>query len=561
VSRRLAWLAAALCIAAGAALRAIPCANDFWLDEIWTWNAARGLDSPLGVFTRLHDSNNHHLNTLLFYALGDQAHRAVYRLPSLLAGVASLGLAGALGARRGRLEGVLATLLASGSFALVHFSSEARGYALAVAFALGATLALLRFLDSRRALPAALFSLCAVLGILSHLVWVFFWCGAIACSAWRLARGAEPRRAALLALARLHAAPAAALALLWWVDLRWLRIGGGPETDAALEVARTVGFSLGLPVLPALAPLYAALALCILGLGLRLLGRDRDGLWLLFLVAIALAPATILALARPEVIAVRYFLIGIALLLVLFAWLLADALRAGGARRVAAALALGAFLAGNGLHVARFLELGRGGYRAALLYMAAHDGAAAIRVGSDHDFRNAMVLRFYARELPPGRRVIYVSRREWAASPPEWLVVHRGVRPAHPDPELTVAGAGRYRLAAEFAHAAISGFWWGLYRRSGSGAPQDHEPEAPRAERLGPDPRHALVVRVDPGAQPPPIARVAAERADAELLVAPMREHDEVRRMARQVREHRPLAEGRDLRRQKQKITGRIPSS
>ena len=76
-----------------------------------------------------------------------------------------------------------------------------------------------------------------------------------------------------------------------------------------------------------------------------------------------------------------------------------------------------------------------------------------------------MVLRFYARRLPPEKQLDFVPRGRWPAQGPEWLVLHAAQRPAAPAPELAL-GARRYELAAEYDHAAISGFWWGVYRRS-----------------------------------------------------------------------------------------------
>ena len=470
MSRRAAWLAVVACVLVGAVVRALPCANDLWLDEIWTWRDALQLHSPLEVFTAIHHSNNHHLNTLFFYLLGDRSDWAVYRLPSLAAGIATIALAARIAARRGRLEAVLAAVLVAASFPLVHFSSEARGYALAVALALAALLALLRFLERGQGVDAAAFALCTSLGLLAQLVSAFAWAGALALTALRVARAPAPRAGALHRAAWLHALPAATLLALWWVDLRHLRVGGGPEPGAAEVVARSVGFSLGLPVRAALAPVYAALALAIVALGVARLWRERDDLWVYFLVAIALAPAAVLGGLRPALVDLRYFLIGIALALVLLAWILAPWLRAGGSRRTAAAVALGVFLLGNAHAAARFLALGRGGYGAALRFMADASEGERIVVGSDHDFRNELVLRFYARTLPPGRRLDYRRHGAWPPGGPDWYVVHRSARPSQPAAEIDVPGAGRYALAAEFDHAAISGFYWAVYRRVGGGS-------------------------------------------------------------------------------------------
>jgi hypothetical protein len=471
VTKREAWLAVAACIVAGTVVRAIPCWNDFWLDEIWTWTDAQRLDSALGVFTQIHSSNNHHLNTLFFYWLGEQRVWALYRLPALVAGSGTLALAALLGARRGRLEAVLAAAICAASFPLIHFSSEARGYSLAVFFALAALLSLLRFLERGGRAAAALFALSTCLGLLSQLFFVFFWCGALAMTLARVARRPGARALAMGDALRLHAAPAFGLALLAVVDLRHMTVGGGPPALAGEIVARTLGYSLGLPVLPALAPLYAALSLGLLGLGLARLARARDDLWLLCLVAIALAPAAILALLRPEVIDVRYFLVGIALFLILLAWSAGTELRAGGWRRAVAALGLTVFLVGNVVHTARFLSLGRGGFQAALELMAERSPDGRIVVGSDQDFRNAMVLRFYARLLAPGKILDYRERSRWPAGGPEWIVTHRRFRPLRALPELAFASAGRYRLVADFDHAGISGFYWAVYRRAGAGPP------------------------------------------------------------------------------------------
>ena len=70
MSERTALRWCALAVVAGALLSAPGLASDFWLDEVWTWWKTQRLAGRLGVFTALHDSNNHHLNTLWVYALG-----------------------------------------------------------------------------------------------------------------------------------------------------------------------------------------------------------------------------------------------------------------------------------------------------------------------------------------------------------------------------------------------------------------------------------------------------------------------------------------------------------
>ncbi len=97
-----ASLTLAVLVLVAAALRLPGLFTDFWLDEIWTLKIVLGMDSGWDVFTEVRHSNNHHLNTLIFYALGDLEHWSLYRIHALLAGVASVALAFRIGAQRGR---------------------------------------------------------------------------------------------------------------------------------------------------------------------------------------------------------------------------------------------------------------------------------------------------------------------------------------------------------------------------------------------------------------------------------------------------------------------------
>ncbi len=446
--------------------RLIPCFGDFWLDEIWTYFTARGLASPWEVFTSIHDSNNNHLNTLLVYIFGDRTFWPAYRVPSLLAGVGGVGLATGIAWRRGRLEAVFTALLFSACFALLHFSSEARGYALAVFFALAAYWALERELERKTRWGAPLFGICTVLGFLSHLTFLFFYAGALVQSAWRSWGGRGAAAPRLLALARLHLAPVACLLALYWLDLRQLSVGGGYPTDFQQLLARTFGFTFGLPVVRGFALAYTALAIAVLIPALHLLRREGSDEWLLHLVTIVLAPLLVLAVMRPQVVAVRYFLIGIAFYLLLASYLLADLYRRGGWRRGLGLAAVALFLLGNANHTAAFLRLGRGGYLDALEFMAHHTAGTRVVVGSDHDFRNGMVLRFYARHLPAGKRLVYAARGSRPPGGPDWLITHYPARPTATPTTIRDPAGNAYRLAADFDHGAISGFYWAVYRNA-----------------------------------------------------------------------------------------------
>jgi hypothetical protein len=218
-------------------------------------------------------------------------------------------------------------------------------------------------------------------------------------------------------------------------------------------------------VLPELALPALLVVVALAFAGLRSIRREGDDEWIAMLVAIFVAPLLVLATMRPEVVAVRYFLIGIALFLLVTSRLLARLYRAGGWRRSASIAATALFLLGNALHLVPFIELGRGGYRDALLYMAEHSPDGRIHVGSDHDFRNERVLRFYARSLPGDVTLVYHTRESWPRSGPDWLLRHSGHRPKNPQERIRDAHGNEYRLERDFDHGAISGFYWAVYRK------------------------------------------------------------------------------------------------
>jgi uncharacterized membrane protein len=112
--------------------------NDLWLDEIWSLDKARHLTSPWAAVTELHHDNNHILNTLVMYLWPNASPEWLYRLPAWLSGVAAVVLAGLIGRRQAGspLGGLIAMVLMGGSYLMVHYASEARGYAMAIAVGL-----------------------------------------------------------------------------------------------------------------------------------------------------------------------------------------------------------------------------------------------------------------------------------------------------------------------------------------------------------------------------------------------------------------------------------------
>ena len=334
------FLLATMVVALAIALRIPGLFTDFWLDEVWSLERALAIDSPLQVFTAIRTFNNHHLNSILLFVIGDrqlgEPPWLIYRLPALAAGIGSVVLAGMLAGRRSYLAGWLALLLAGTSFPLVFYSSEARGYSFLVFFALFSLWLLLRYDETGLTRYKYAYWASSVLGFLSQLVYLFFFMGAMAWSYLRQSRRATDGEdgAPSLNLVRLHDVPLIALLLLFAVDLRHSDFGAAISFSGAEVFVSTVSMAIGGPPGGALSYVACAAVLLVFGLELARLRRDGSELWILFATAMVVFPLLVILAARPQYMSPRYFLVGIALFQLLLASFLARTWRAGPKGRV-----------------------------------------------------------------------------------------------------------------------------------------------------------------------------------------------------------------------------------
>lgn len=448
---------------AGVALRAFATQNELWLDEIWSLEMTRAVASPLELLTRGHHDNNHLLNTWYLFAVGAEASPLCQRLLALLSGVAGVGAAAWIARRDGRLEAGLAATLCALSFPLVLYSSEARGYAPA------ALCALLAFALQRRALRAprtsmrVLFWLACALGFLAHTSFLHVYLALLAWSA-QASFASGGWRALTRELLCAHGVPVAFLAALYGITLRHMLVGGGPIL-APFEVAReTLARLGGVPLAGVGGTLVALGVAAALGVGLVLTFRRERGEGFFFLTALTLAPALVVLLTRPEILYFRYFLVCVPFAYLLLARALAAWARRGRLGWLGVALALAAFLAGQTMQLGPLFRDGRGRYGETVAYMAAASDEPVVEVGSDHDFRNRMVLEFHARRLGLAERMRYVPEGRWPTRGPEWLLLHSQDLDERPQAEIVHLGR-RYQLAHVARFGGVSGWHWFLYRR------------------------------------------------------------------------------------------------
>jgi len=455
------------------------CFSDFWLDEILSSVITGRAQSSVEIFTRFHSDNNHHLNTLVLYLIGDRQNWVVYRLHSLVCGVGVVILAWFIALRAGRVQAVVTSLLVAGSYLMIHFSSEARGYALVLFFSLASFLALRSFAERRDWPGAVVFWLFAFLGFLSHLTYFhFFAAGAV----WMLfellkackskgspkrtsLRLGSPKSEAVVNFGRCFGVPIIFLGIFYVYIVRRLEIAGGPDYRLIDVLIKALSYTGG----GAPAGLTAVVAALVTGAvflsAVVWLWHKKDSQWIFYLTVIFLSPGLALAAMRPGVMFVRYFLVSIMFGLIASGCVLGDLWRRGRAARLLLIAVMALFFIGNGLNTAKFLRYGRGRYLEALQYIASLTPGRVITIGSDHDFRNGMVIEYYERYLPPDKEMVYVSRSRYPAQVPMWMLLHRIGDIGAVSPFIGDASGNFYSLSRVFPYYGLSGWHWLVYRR------------------------------------------------------------------------------------------------
>jgi hypothetical protein len=463
-----AWLIAGamtLMIAIGAGLRLAGTRGDLWLDEIWTLALIEPISWVGEIFWGINNDNNHFLNSIYLYAVGADAPVIVQRGLSVVLGTAAIAAAGLVAIRSSRAAALIAMALFAISYPMVHFGSEARGYAGLVLFALLALVCLLHELD--RPQPANRFFLGAAigLGLLAHLtmaatavvlaLWTFW-------LAWRRTgslRAAEVETRTIFRPALVWALAIGAV-MVFGMLRHGFTVGGVDPFEPARFVAGYGGLIRLLLGLPEQVPDWACLAGAALAVIAAAIVRRHDRMTSLYVGSVILLPAAMFVAHLPNLQFPRYYLFAGAMLLIFLAEWLARAWRRGGAWRAAALLAMLAFACGNAASLRSFFEGERGHYAAAVARMAEH---GAFVYGSDHDFRTPLLVDFFARRQ--GVTAHHASLAEWCRTTPQWLLIENPTTQARADLDVTAPTCAlHYRRDALFSAWGLSGWRWALYR-------------------------------------------------------------------------------------------------
>ena len=482
------WMAVASFVA-GAVVRVFAAQNDLWFDEVWTLQLLReGAHSFGDVFTNIKHGNNHHLCSLWMWLVGQNASALVYRLPSVLASIGTIVLAGLIGLRQSRLEGCIAVILTSWSYLLIHFGTEARGYSLVIFFALLAWYALQQFEEKRSWLWIIVFWGAVVLGFLAHLEFAICFAGLVAWALWRVVRYRSIWRQALLDLFALFTVPVVIMLVFYFVSIRGMEIGGGDRYKPAPLLIKTASYMLGGPGSGPAAGIIALLTVAALSVAVISLMVEPDDRWIFYAVVIvgplafAILPEHLYFSWRaPATLQVRFLMISIAISLLLLVSAYAATLRRGVAGLAIALGLLGLYVTGNAANTSNLLRFGRGQYLAALLFMETHSNDKRVLITSA-DLGTGMLVNYYKSYLDRPKDLQYVdhatlkedyARTNGFSLGAEWLILYTAELTKQPA-RVTDDYGNSYQLVSIYRGSDLSGSNWLLYHNLNRGpmAPQ-----------------------------------------------------------------------------------------
>jgi len=486
-------------VLAGALLRVFSASGDLWLDEIWSLDniaLARTLCSAcdrIGIF--FHD-NTHPINTLYMAAVGAKASPFAYRLLAIVSGAAMIIVAAAIGLRRGPREGLIAAAMVATSYPMVHYASEARGYAPMLLALLAAVYYLERYLEAPGRGPAFAFIGVTVLGLASHISFIVVLAALGLSAAGAFYKTTASAISTLARLSVLFGVQAVLVTAYGAVAVGNMVYGGRSdmpiEDSLAIMFGATFGIDpLALTTAPALAMVGVTMA-GLVGLAVWWTRRLGDGAWVFLFLLAVVYPLGFLIFDPPLGTVPRYFIASALVALMATARLYAGMITAGGKLRAVAWAGLVLFFIGNGILLEKSLSGGRGTPALALEAIAeAGDKNRPALITTHHLFSIGTVVNYYARERGLSDRIRFVQPKDETRSLAPWFITNRhfavkpegAISPWHwyafenfsgekefPSlPEFLdrdgPQGPVRYKRFGLYPHWGLSGSTWVIYRR------------------------------------------------------------------------------------------------
>jgi hypothetical protein len=466
-----AW--AFVIISTAVVLRVAGAWNDLWFDEIMSIELANQISRWWGVFDEFKYDNNHYLMTFWLYALGTGHSALAYRGPSILAGAFAIPVTFWAVKPYGKTPQCVAAILMAFSYVHIHYSSEARGYALQILFAVAA----FGFLDRYHRTPAATnaigFGVCSSLALLSHLLTINF---LLACGFWAVSFQGKQTISRCQQWQRIAAClwlPLTTGAFLYAVNVHSLRFGGGPRLNTLLVTSSAWSLVVGVATPGTLRIATGVIALAISAFALwklaavKLADQGASESWKFFLVLLFIIPVARLFIPNGLLFA-RYFLLQIVFALILLSIVAGQmSIRPAGRRLVWVCVAMFVLLnVSESLHLA---SVGRGSYRQALQSMRDQSQNGLTAVAFSNRILNEPVVNYFLRTNNSDLQKAFCIRDPDQS--PEWYIVHEtmdcSADLSAAEEKIELNGQS-YRLRFISNASYLSGFRWTGYQRQES---------------------------------------------------------------------------------------------
>lgn len=480
--------------------------TDFWLDEIFPLRVSLTLSSFSAIFTDYSLDNNHPLSSLYMRAIGFQPNWFYYRIPSLIFGTGTLIVAYLIGNQYKKGNGFLLSIIFGFSHIFIIYSSEARGYSGLVFSTILSFYCLLANNVKEKKLFVIIHNLSCILGVMSHLLFIQYLSISILWMGYSFYKQNQNGIQITRSLFKYFLVPMVLFLLVYRCYLTSGGRLGGPLWTSSHILRKTANDVLGIPIDFSLLSFFGLTVFISLVLYEIYNSREKDpGLSLFYFLQVLAVPAFILLFLYEMAISVRYFLVSITFMLILFSNFLFNHLHSKNKYRYFAILILFLFLLGNIYQVYNFLQYGRGQYFKALNYILRHSEREPVTIGGNHDYRNYIPLEFYAAIMPLEKRVIYhVQKQEFFINfaigipwppykrniqlkydpimdlnqAPSWIIIQEISKKYSEYPEAFVKHHSklsyevkpypegiRYHLEKVFPYSGNSGYHWILYRR------------------------------------------------------------------------------------------------
>jgi hypothetical protein len=246
-------------------------------------------------------------------------------------------------------------------------------------------------------------------------------------------------------------------------------IGGGPELPLTATVCRAAAMVLGLSDRGYIPAIAFVMVLIVIAVGTQMFRKQHSALQFFFPAILILVPALFLLIKKPQYLYFRYFVVVFPFFYLLLGLLLARLMKyRRTSLRYLAVLCAVLVVGGQVSRLIPLLVTGRGSYDRAIEYIIANSSAAPIRIGSDNDARNHMLLNYYLARNGTKRKTDYLFKEEWQTGKvlPEWFIFHCQDDPTPPPQQITPGPGLTYKLAGTFPSSPVSGFTWHLYQKA-----------------------------------------------------------------------------------------------